>query len=393
MMQTLFTLGRQPALGLAELESLYGADALQTFGNAAVLVDIDPKSVNFRRLGGATRVCRVLTKLASPYWSDARDYLLKTIPEHEQYVPEGKLTIGLSVIGVKTSTKDIERCLLEAKKRVKALGRSVRIVPNKTSELNAAQILHNNLTGSNGWELVVIGDGTHAYLVQTIAVQDIEGYAARDQARPYRDARVGMLPPKLAQTIINIAAGHLEPKGKTVLDPFCGTGVVLQEASLMGYDVFGTDLEPRMVEYSVGNLHWLREKFAVDGEYVRIEPGDATSHKWDHQLDAVASETYLGQPYATLPPLEQLQKNIRFVDKLHRDFLFNLQKQITKGTRLCLAVPAWRTSVGFKHLPVLDHLKELGYNEVKFIHATKDKLIYHRENQIVGRELVVLIRD
>lgn len=393
MTQTLFTLGRQPALGLAELESLYGADTLHPFGDAAALVDIDPSKVDFKRLGGATRVCRVLTKLPSPYWSDARDYLAKTIPEHEQYVPAGKLTIGLSTIGVKTSTKDIERCLLEAKKRLKASGRSVRIVPNKTNELNAAQILHNNLTGSNGWELVVIGDGADAYLAQTVASQDIEGYAARDQARPYRDARVGMLPPKLAQTIINMATGPLEPKGKTVLDPFCGTGVVLQEASLMGYDVFGTDLEPRMVEYSIGNLHWLREKFDVAGEYVRIELGDATTHKWDRQLDVIACETYLGQPYASLPPLEQLQKNIRFVDKLHRDFLFNLQKQVKKGTRLCLAVPAWRTSVGFIHLPVLDHLKELGYNESKFIHASKGKLIYHRENQIVGRELVVIVKD
>jgi len=402
-MKSLLTLGRQPKLGIAELESMFGADAVTPYGNTSVFVDLDAEKIPFARLGGSTRVCRVLAKLPSVHWADVRDYIAKTIPEHEQYVPEGKLTIGLSVIGIKTTTKDIERCLLTAKKATKALGRSVRIVPNKQIELNAAQIIHNNLTGTNGWELVVISDGKTAYLAQTVHVQDIEGYAARDQARPYRDARVGMLPPKLAQIIINLGCSFADgttelmpdnnPKPALLLDPFCGTGVLLQEANLMGFDVYGTDLEPRMVEYSIGNLHWLREKFEVAGEYVRIELGDATKHKWQKQPSIVACETYLGQPYASLPPFDQLQKNVQFVDRLHTEFLQNIGKQLASGTRLCLAVPAWRTKTGFLHLPTLDHLPQLGYNRVKFVHAGKSDLIYHRENQVVARELVVLVKD
>ncbi len=53
-------------------------------------------------------------------------------------------------------------------------------------------------------------------------MQDVDEYAARDQARPKRDAYVGMLPPKLAQTLINNAYGN-ELSGEkrvTVLDPF-----------------------------------------------------------------------------------------------------------------------------------------------------------------------------
>lgn len=63
--------------------------------------------------------------------------------------------------------------------------------------------------------------------MRTSFVQDIESYTARDQARPMRDARVGMLPPKLAQIIINLALSNNDIT--EVLDPFCGTGVVLQE--------------------------------------------------------------------------------------------------------------------------------------------------------------------
>jgi hypothetical protein len=39
-------------------------------------------------------------------------------------------------------------------------------------------------------------------------VQDIDAYAERDFERPMRDAFVGMLPPKLAQIMLNLAVGE-----------------------------------------------------------------------------------------------------------------------------------------------------------------------------------------
>lgn len=403
-MQSLLILGRQPALGLAELESLYGSAALSPFTSGAVFLDVDSTNVDFNRLGGSTRLCKVLTKVPND-WTGIRNYLLKTMPEHAAALPEGKLTLGISLFGVKVHIKELERGLLEMKKMIKQTGRPVRIVPNKELELNSAQVLHNKLAEPGNWELVVISDGASTYLAQTSAIQNIESYAARDQARPMRDARVGMLPPKLAQTIVNLATGSLAapslatPDGEgvlsgPVLDPFCGTGVVLQEASLMGYDSFGTDLEPRMIEYSIGNLHWLRQKWSHIDTNLRIEVGDATTHKWQQPLGAVAGETYLGAPLTTLPKPENLRKIIENTNFIHQKFLENIATQLKPGTRLCLAVPAWSVVKGaFLRLPVLDHLKELGYNEVKFVHASKRDLIYHRENQFVARELVVITKE
>src|SRR6185503_11866116 len=135
-------------------------------------------------------------------------------------------------------------------------------------------------------------------LAQTLFVQDIEAYGARDQARPARDARVGMLPPKLAQIMLNLSAGPLRASTDDltrlrVLDPCCGTGVILQEALLMGYSVMGTDIEPRMTEYSKRNLKWLFEKYpSLDGQ-VDIETADATSYQWPG-FSTIASEVFLG---------------------------------------------------------------------------------------------------
>lgn len=80
------------------------------------------------------------------------------------------------------------------------------------------------------------------------------------------------------------------------------------------------------------------------------------------------------------------------VDTIHRKFLKNLATQTPQGFRLCIAVPAWRTKNGFKHLKTLDSLEDLGYTRLSFVHASSQELVYHRENQVVARELIMLIR-
>jgi tRNA (guanine10-N2)-dimethyltransferase len=221
-----------------------------------------------------------------------------------------------------------------------------------------------------------------------VGIQDIDAYAARDQARPKRDARVGMLPPKLAQIIINLAN---PPAGSAVLDPFCGTGVVLQEALLMGFDAYGTDIDERMIDYSRENLDWLATRQPLDERTYLLETGDATSFEWQ-DFDAAACETYLGRPFSALPAPDVLEEVMRDVDVIHKKFLKNIAKQTKPGFRMCVAVPAWKTRNGFRHLKTLDSLEEMGYTRQGFVHASNDSLVYHRENQIVARELVTLIR-
>jgi tRNA G10 N-methylase Trm11 len=388
-MQSLLILGRQPALGLAELESLYGSQAVTPIGAVAALVDVDPPMINFARLGGMIKFCKVLTILDTTGWRDIQQFLEKAVPTHAANLPEGKLKLGLSTYDLTVSSKQLMATGLTLKKLVRASGRPVRIVPNTETALNSAQVLHNDLTRKLGWELVFVRSDNQTIVAQSIAVQDIDRYAARDQARPMRDARVGMLPPKLAQTIINLATGN-ELSG-TVLDPFCGTGVILQEATLMGYNVRGSDLEPRMVEYSQQNLEWLGTTFNVPVT-ANVEVADATSSKWQPGFTVVAAETYLGRALSSLPDQETLAKIMTDCDTIHTKFLRNLARQTEAGFRLCIAVPAWKVRGGFKHLKTLASLESLGYNRIRFVHANEKDLVYHRPDQIVARELVVLER-
>jgi SAM-dependent methyltransferase len=399
--KTVCILGRQPALGLAELERLYGPEHIMPI-NKAALLDIDSADINFKRLGGTVKVAKLLAIIDSTGWPRLLDYLLKNIPNHLRFVPAGKFTLGISLYGLDVPLPRLNKDVLKLKKAIKETGRPVRVIPNKSLHLNSAQVLHNQLTSRGAWELVLIRSGSRTILAQTMFVQDIDAYAARDQARPKRDAKVGMLPPKLAQIVVNLAAGQLEAKlpqsenkalgltRLTVLDPFCGSGVILQEALLNGYSVIGSDIETRMVDYARHNLLWLvKHQPQIQGRVV-LEAGDVTEHQWP-PFSIVASEAYLGRPLNSLPPTEKLKPIINDVNTILKKFLKNLAPQMKRARQICLAVPAWRKADGsFIHLPLIDQITDMGYNYLDLKHVPREDLIYSREGQTVARQLLIL---
>ncbi len=401
MIQSIVILGRQPAIGMAELESLYGASAVRQAGSHAAGVDLPVSDIDFNRLGGSTRLASVIGEVSSTDWRMIEKALIGLARSPVLMLPSsGKLHLGLSAIGFSISPAKLGATGLTLKKVIRSrYDGSVRLAPNTTAELSTAQVFHNHLTGENGCELLIIAQGNTTVIARTVAVQDIDSYTLRDRGRPRRDARVGMLPPKLAQIIINLAVGGIGSSlatrasrlDKTILDPFCGTGVILQEALLMGYAVCGTDLEPRMITYSRANLDWLREEFPrLESRVSSLDAGDATSHQWEPVPDFVACETYLGRPFTDRPTPDVLAQTITDVNLIIKKFLRNVHSQLKPGSRLCVAVPAWFVGQDVKHLPVIGTLGELGFKRVVFEHALNQDLIYHREDQIVGRELLVL---
>lgn len=389
MSESICILGRQPALGLAELESLFGPNTIKSVSPVAAVLNTHPEGIPFSKLGGTVKIAKLLYEFPHTDWRKIQAYLEKTIPEHLKMAPNGKFTLGLSVYGLEVSTNQLMATGLSIKKSVKSGGRSIRLVPNKEPALNSAQVLNNKLTTDLGWELIFVRSGNSVLMGQTMHEQDIDSYAARDQKRPKRDSIVGMLPPKLAQIIINLAKPS---RDSTILDPFCGTGVVLQEAQIMGYPSIGTDIEPRMVEYARENIKWLQQYTNNPKQQASVGVGDATNYQWLVSFNTIACETYLGRPFTHEPDAKTLEKVMQDVHVIHKKFLLNVAAQTNPGFRMTIAVPAWRTKQGFIHLKTLDSLEELGYTRISFVHADSKDLIYHRDGQIVGRELVTLVR-
>jgi tRNA (guanine10-N2)-dimethyltransferase len=69
------------------------------------------------------------------------------------------------------------------------------------------------------------------------------------QNRPYFSPV--SLHPRLARALVNLSRVK---EGQSLLDPFCGTGGVLMEASIVGAQPIGSDIDSRMVEGCEENL-------------------------------------------------------------------------------------------------------------------------------------------
>ena len=176
----------------------------------------------------------------------------------------------------------------------------------------------------------------------------------------------------------------------TILDPFCGSGTILQESLMMSLAAYGTDKNPKMPSESQKNIDWLRGKYHYLPD-CRTEVADATNYKWHAPFDAVASEIYLGPPMSQIPVPIKLKAATHEVENILHGFLSNISPQIKPGFTLCLAVPAWNDGKnGFSRLDSLDILERVGYNRISISGISDEDLIYHREGQIVGRELLVL---
>jgi len=398
-------LGRQPALGMAELEHLYGAHNTGWISEQAAFIKVDSFSID--HLGGTLKAGRVVAELSHGDWRQASMKLVQAYSTAWSNF-EGKITLGISAYNFSIPSRDVQKTGIILKQKLKKSGVSLRLIPNAEAALNTATSHHNKLGLSpNKVELLVIKAANGRIIIaESIGAQNITAYTRRDQERPKRDAFVGMLPPKLAQIMINLTTDEKPsakplathdtredgPQSRRILDPFCGTGVILQEAALMGFTIYGTDLSDKMIAYSKENLAWL-EKTRHITINTTLEVGDAMTTTWQQPINAVACESYLGQPFSAPPSpakLEQVRSNC---DHIITTFLKNIGSQIASGTPLCIGIPAWRSGEGhFAHLPLIDKLEKLGYKRFEFRHITNEQLLYFREDQVVARELLVLTK-
>ena len=384
--------GRQPLISLAEIQALYDK-AARLVGKKLVFFEIDEDgeeniSPDINRLGGSLKLGR--------FFDTDFNKLAKFLATAH---PEGKITLGISDFSKQKKSGLAKQKSMELKRSLARMGRSARVITSNEPEISSATAHHNQLGEKAGCFEIFLID-REIYL--SLGTQNITAYTERDQARPARDAKVGMLPPKLAQILINLC-GKL-PEGARVLDPFCGTGVVLQEAAIMGYVPYGTDLNERMVEYSKKNLSWLfnernQKRFKILPDLIlkkdqileAISVGDATNFTWEGEIDAVAFEGYLGAPMSKPPVDIKFKTEKAKCREIAIGFLKNITPQIKSGTPVVMALPAWLRENGkYAGLNILDEIQEMGYNFEKFQDLSQSDLLYYREGQIVAREIIVI---
>lgn len=412
--QYIFFLGSHPELSRVEVESVLRARGLafeiQEESLEYLLVSVPaPLDAQLQDvLGGCDRFGELLGTF--PELPTATQLGILLVPKK---MGTKKMSVGVSGMGVDRDY--LIRVGGGLKDWWVAEGGKMRFVlPNGRAErLNAASVMAHRLDEAPNSELTVVRLHSGSFGVfRTVAVQDIRSYEQRDTKRPVRDAHVGLLPPKLAQIMLNIAVGLVTPPplrsvdGQSyagqnpfrILDPFCGMGTILQEGWLADYKMTGTDSSERMIRASEKNLKWLAQHFKLTEPLtprVFVHQADTRwSQRWYGAFDAVVTEPFLGKPIKSTLPIKELTKRMDALGEVYRGFFRATWATLRPNGVIVFALPAWRTEWRGEDWDLfpeafLDGIARLGYSKVQLGKDARGTLLYARPDALVGRELTV----
>ncbi len=211
------------------------------------------------------------------------------------------------------------------------------------------------------------------YLGKIIRHCDYSEIEKRDMEKPVRRESLS-ISPRLAKIMINLS--KVKPD-ENLVDAFCGVGVVLQEALLQNIQVIGIDMDKDAIKGAGENMKWFN---FPRGQYVFLK-GDSGRIEIE-KTNVMVSEPDFGDTLKKIPTKEKAEEMITRYEKIMVSVLNNMKKYVSG--RFVFTSPYIRIGK-----------KRIGANFENLSSETKLKLVKgfpipeFRENQIVGREIVV----
>lgn len=423
-MQYAFVLGRVYTLSLAELFSYFQTHSIEVAiidASPEVLVVEVPGQIDAQKiqneLGGVVKILRIVD-IVPKRETDSINFALQNYFKPSKMKTDflknykGKIQFGVSTYLLDMNIKafgEPKRLGMSIKRAMQDSGASIRLVlPEFNSLALASVVVTKNLLLEKGAEICVLASTEKVYVAKTLAVQDFEDYGRRDYQRPVRDDKQGMIPPKVAQLMLNFAETKL---GETMLDPFCGIGTIVQEGVLLGYKMLGSDINPHAISGSETNLEWFRNRYKIAKGKFHVETADAREvSKLVENLikigafksvSGIVTEGYLGPMYTKFPTPPEIDKNFKELQELYTSAFQDFLKFLPTGGKVVICLPAYKHRDDYTFFPSLDFITKLGYNIVDLVPSTladsmpflklteRKTVVYDRKDQVVAREIVI----
>ena len=352
-------------------------------------------------LGGTIKIGEVVEEfktLKELISSLTTDYLINKFTNKS----DKKIIFGFSLYGdtLWRYHAELNTLGLRLKKELLKKHHKGRFISAQDGVLTSVQVTKNKMI-AKGADILVISGLYSFYLCKTVAVQDFEEYSERDYGRPQRDAHSGMLPPKLTQIMLNLAQGDSQKK---LLDPFCGSGTVLQEAALMGYkNITGSDISEKAINDTKENLKWLAGKYKLNNIKSKLILSDIKKLPEKiptNSIDIVVTEPYLGPLIRKNISVISMLAIIQELESLYLASFNSLAKMVKQNSRLVIVFPLFKTDHGIYSLKILEQLGKIGFNRINPIQekislfakvgpTARGSLVYQRPDQKVEREIFI----
>lgn len=368
MKDYLFVLGRDPELSVLEIISYFKTYNLEwkliNYDKEAAIFDID--NFNFgkaiARLGGTIKIGTILSQ--------------DRIEDLDIYSgTKNKLSYFISTYGKISSEIKFETYLASWFKKNKI--RATRRRSDKT-----------NLTprdlSSNSLEFILYKN----YIAKTVAISDPSEYKRRDKERPNNDF-LRSISIRLAKILINLCGAK---EGKYLLDPFCGMGILLQEALLMNINAIGVELDPKVANLCMENLDFTVKRYNLHCKY-KIYNGNSSnliSILGGKTIDCVASEPYLGPYFKKIPDKKTALKVASELNNLYSSFFKSLRNVLKNDGRVAILFPVFKTISGKVKMDIENILNKNGFKIADFNEKLKLPIVYKKKGSIVDREIYIL---
>ncbi len=410
-MEYFLILGKNHSLSSAEIAAVFkrmGVDVIFITVSSEAIVFQTSKEINasdlMARLGGTVKIGKIIKTEgrveAHAYANVVSKNLTRGKKVHFGFSLY-KIDEGVGNQKIRKLLQEIKKVGMKIKNELKQKGFASRWVTGKERALSSVIVKKNKLLDEAGTELVILVGKDKIYLGKTLAVQEFEEYSFRDYGRPKRSMKVGLLPPKLAKIMINLAEVNFD---QTILDPFCGFGTILGEAMLVGYqNLIGSDINPETLAGAKENLEWLKKNYKLQMTNYKLIEVDAQeiSKKLPLQsVDAIVTEPFLGPPLLGSEPPEKIQQIIEELSKLYLNAFLEFKKILKPNGKIVILFPLFQVRSRNFFLPILDKIKKIGFisedffpkefRKYPFLKITpRNSIIYSRPDQIVWRELFI----
>jgi tRNA G10 N-methylase Trm11 len=362
----LFISGKNWMLSLAELTAYLQARKnqfeIQYFSREFFVVElkigIDDSMI--ADLGGIIKIGELETKVPTEVVKEA--FLKKNKQAQKQIsqiltasnisanMKQEKVLFGVSVYftdnSFSTMSGRMQRFMGSAiKDQLAVLGKKGSFIgfssDRKRAQLSHVEVLKKNLVENRSEILFCIGK-IETWIATTVAVHNPFEFQKRDIYKPNQRIIFAM-PPRLARVMVNLSACS---QGKTLLDPFCGVGTILQEALLEKAAVVGMDVNPWCVKASEENLEWLTREYTLKAADFRVLQGDVSrivEKVGVESVDCIVTEPDLGPALRETPTCPYAQKIIDKLEPLFSTFIEEAYRALTPGGRLVMVTPYIKT--------------------------------------------------
>ncbi len=401
IMNYFFILGNNPTLSIAEISAVFGLNKKNNkfkfwLQNNIFIMETNKKieaPALIKKIGGTIKIGIIdaeINLLNQPKIINGLQQIINTKDK------QGKFKFGISYYG--KNEFNTKKLGMEIKKYLREQNISCRWVTSKEKTLSSVVVEQNKLT-DKGIEAVLFKQDNKIIIGHTLAVQPFKELSFRDYGRPARDDLSGMLPPKLAQIMINLSAVRTR-QGAFILDPFCGSGTILTEAMLMGYkNLIGSDISEKAICNTKKNIQWLKSKYLISDIQYQLfnkSTSELSNFLKPNYIDAIITEPYLGPQRGKI----NINKIIPELEKLYSQALTEFKKILKPGGKIVIVWPTFRITHNaeritpeFNDFKIVNPIpKNLRDNpDIKL--SDRDTIIYGRQGQRVWREIVVLEKN